>query len=260
MLAVDVAGVEVRYGRIVALEDVTLRVPHPSICVVLGPNGAGKTTLLRTLLGLVKPVRGSVKVLGVDVLREPARVRGLAGYVPQIEYINDEVPIRAYDVILYARLAKFGRTRPSEEDIDVVEEMLRLVQVPRESWFRPFNELSRGQQQKVLIARALALEPKILLLDEPFAAVDVPSQCEIAEFLRHLRDKHEVSVLVVAHEMLHLAKIVDYVALLNRRLIAFGEPRVALTPENLEKCYGVPLHVVEVEEFCVPLIGDRHFR
>ncbi len=259
MYAVEAHDLEVKYEKLIALENVSFRIPHPSITVVLGPNGAGKTTLLRAMLGLVKISKGEIKVFGKNVTENINGIRKLVGYVPQRDYINDYVPLTAFDVVLNAYLLRKGwLSIPRKKYINEVAFYLSLVGLPKDAWKKPFQELSIGQQQKVMIARALVLKPKLLLLDEPFSAVDIPSQCEIVNFLGFLKEKYKISIILVTHDITHIAPIIDYVILLNKKLIAFGRPRDVFTEENLLKTYGHRIRVISVKGFCIPLIGDRH--
>ena len=183
-IAVLTENLTVKYSETIALDNVSFQMPHPSILAVIGPNGAGKTTLLKALIGLVKISNGKVLIFGHDVTKDAEKIRKLVGYVPQKDRISNNIPIKARDVVLLAKLIKKGSLAiPTRKDIKEVKDALDAVLLPREAWNKRFPELSGGQQQKVLIARALATKPKLLLLDEPFSGVDSPSQQEIMEFL-----------------------------------------------------------------------------
>ena len=138
-----------------------------------------------------------------------------------------------------------------------VKDALEKVLLPKSAWNKRFNELSGGQKQKVLIARAIVLKPKLLILDEPFSGVDTVSQREIMSFLSSLKKKG-ISIIIVAHDINPIVEHVDYVLLLNKKMIAFGKPRSVLTEENLSRAYGIKVHVIVRGEACYAIIGDRH--
>ncbi|RLE54292.1 MAG: metal ABC transporter ATP-binding protein [Thermoprotei archaeon] len=255
---VVVKDLTVEYEGVIALEDVSLEVSEPSFTVVLGPNGAGKSTLLKTLIGFIRPVRGIVRVLGIDPTKEPYRVRKLVGYLPQREFIERDIPIKVRDVILFGLLARRPPPRVATvRDLEKVREVLKIVGL-EELADKRFDELSGGQQQRVLIARALVSDPKLLLLDEPLSATDVKTQVSILELLRELVDERNVSVIMVTHDVSVAVEYSDYVALLNRRLLAFGKPGDVLTPSNLVKAYGEGLRMFLTKEGRVMFIADQH--
>lgn len=250
-------GVEVRYQAEPALMDVSFRVDEPAFVAVVGPNGAGKTTLLRTALGLVRPAKGRVVVLGVDVLRDPWRVRRMVGYVPQRERIDQTMPALVRDVVLMGRaLRKPLIGKLGDEDVEAALRALERVGL-RELWDEPFAHLSGGQQQRVLIARALAAEPKLLLLDEPLSGTDAASQEVIVGLLAELV-RGGVGVVMVTHDLSPLLEHADYVLLLNKHLIAFGRPGELLDPELLAKAYERRVRVFRMGTQCFVVSGDSH--
>ncbi|RLE69919.1 MAG: metal ABC transporter ATP-binding protein [Thermoprotei archaeon] len=249
--------VDVAYAHELALIDVTFTIEEPAFTVIVGPNGAGKTTLLRAALGLVKPVRGRIIVLGIDVEKDPWRVRRLVGYVPQRERLDQTMPALVRDVVLMGvSLRKPLTRRLTRRDYEKAEQALKRVGL-EELWDEPFTHLSGGQQQRVLIARALAAEPKLLLLDEPLSGVDPQSQEAIVKLLSEMV-KGGVGVVMVTHDLNPLIGYVDYLMLLNKRVIAFGRPSKLLEPEVLSKTYGRRVHVFRVGSTCFVLSGDSH--
>lgn len=221
-----VENLTVGYNGKQALVDVTFGVQPGERVAVVGPNGAGKTTLFKVLVGLLHPQSGRILTDGAEI-----------GYVTQRSSVDWSFPVSVHDVVMMGRVGKMGWfrwQRPS--DRDVVRRS--LAQVGMSDYAdRQIGELSGGQQQRVFIARALAQEATILLMDEPFAGVDVPSQEAIVEMLDRLRQR-SVTVLVSTHDLNLAAEHFDRLALLNRRLIAFGPPREAITREFLAAAYG----------------------
>ncbi len=259
LLAVEVENLTVGYSGIVAIQDVTFEMPHPSILAIIGPNGAGKTTLLKAILGILKPMKGEVKVFGFNIEENIHTVRKLIGYVPQREKISENIPLRARDIVLLGRLIRQGPLAiPTKNDILATKNALKSVLLPPETWNKKFSELSGGQKQKVLIARALVFNPKLLLLDEPFSAVDAPSQRELMDLLVHLKIKHNVSTIIVTHDINPIVEKIDYLLLLNRQAIAFGKPKDVLTDENLTRAYGIRVRLLTHEGVCYAIIGDYH--
>lgn len=218
------------------LEDVSLTVAPRDYLAILGPNGSGKTTLLKVVLGILKPDRGSVRVFG----SRPSEARGRIGYVPQRFDFDRDFPIRVRDVVLMGRLATRGGWRPfTAEDRGAARAMLERVEM--ESYAQaPIGTLSGGQLQRVLIARALAQHPDLLLLDEPTASLDERIEHSVWDLLEEL--SHEMTVILVSHDIGAISRYVRSVACLNRRL--YGHPSKQLTNEILEATYGCPVDLL----------------
>ncbi|HEX2486687.1 MAG TPA: metal ABC transporter ATP-binding protein [Myxococcota bacterium] len=234
--AIELRGVWFAYGSVPVLEDVNLVVEPRDYLALLGPNGGGKTTLLRLVLGLLRPTRGSVRVLGV----EPTRAHGRVGYVPQRAQFDPEFPIRVVDVVRMGRLRRDRMLRPlTARDREVAARALATVEAA-ELAERPIGALSGGQLQRVLIARALALEPELLLLDEPTASLDERIGTSVWELLAEL--SRSLTVVVISHDIGAISRHVRSVACLNRRLHA--HPSRELTPEMLEATYGCPVDLI----------------
>ncbi len=233
--AAELAGVSVSLGGNPALEDVSLRIEPRDYLAILGPNGGGKTTLLKVLLGLVAPDRGEVRVLG----KPPRQARGEVGYVPQYVRFDLGFPIRVRDVVRMGRLgaSQLGRVGPA--DLAFVGGALERVEMGPLAE-RPIGALSGGQLQRVLIARALAQQPKLLLLDEPTASLDQRIGRSIWELFEEL--SQEMAVVVVSHDVGAISRYVRGVACLNGRLHA--HPSKQLTPEILEATYGCPVDLL----------------
>jgi ABC-type Mn2+/Zn2+ transport system ATPase subunit len=248
-------GVTVGYDGRPALEDVTMSVPHGAQVAIVGPNGAGKSTLFKALVGLL-PVR-SGRVLLHD--REPGGQADPVAYVPQREEIDWGFPVTVHDVVMMGRYGRLGWfRRPGAADREVVARCLDELGIA-ELEKRAIGELSGGQQQRVFLARALAQEPHVLLLDEPFTGVDVGAREALLTLLARLRDRG-ITVLVSTHDMQTAAERFELVALLNRRLIAYGAPSDVFTQEHLSEAFGGQAlflnGMVVIDQCCPGHVGD----
>jgi len=233
-----------------ALEGVTLEIPRGSLVGILGPNGGGKSTLIKALLGLIKPQRGRVEILGQPADRRVRRVRRLVGYVPQQDDVDLAFPVSVLDVALMGRVPSMRPFRRfTKRDRRLASEALRTVGMERLA-DSPIGELSGGQQQRTFLARALAQEAEVLLLDEPVSGVDAPSQQEIFELLRRLRERGK-TVMVTSHDLSAANERFDLALLLNRSVVAFGQPEEVFTAERLSQAYGGRLRVLRVGESTV---------
>jgi zinc transport system ATP-binding protein len=224
------------YNSEPVLEDINLSVRELDFIGLIGPNGGGKTTLLKVLLGLLPPTRGQVRVMGQSVQEGRQHI----GYVPQSAEFDRDFPINVWDV---TRMGRLGRRRPLQrytaEDEEVVAQALRSVEM-LDLRDRPIGALSGGQRQRVYIARALATEPDILLLDEPMASVDPQVSTGIYELLRQLNE--QITILLVSHDMSAISSHVKTVGCLNRRLFYHGEKQI--TPDMLELAYQCPIDLI----------------
>ena len=231
--ALHVEDLTVAYRHAPVLWDIDLDVPPGVMCAVVGPNGAGKSTLLKAALGLVEPVAGHVRFLGLPY----RQVRRRVAYVPQRSSVDWDFPATALDVVemgLYGRLGWFRRPGKAER----AAALAALADVEMADFAaRPIAELSGGQQQRVFIARALVQAPEVLLLDEPMAGVDAVTEAAIVALLRRLRDGG-CTVIVVHHDLHTVAALFDWMVLLNVRVIAQGPVAQVLTAENLARAYG----------------------
>lgn len=258
--AVMAKGVSFSYdGKERVLQDITFRVGRGQFAAIMGPNGSGKSTLVKILIGLLRPTAGRVEVLGMDPSEDPMGVQRAVGYMPQRDSISKNLPVKVSEVVLLGRMSRKGPLSvKTPGDIREARKALEYVGVP-ELWNRPFSALSGGQQQKVLLARALAVDPQILILDEPFSAMDVPSQDSIVEILNDLKRERGMTIITVVHDVNPILHHLDLLMLLNHRLVAFGPPRRVLTSENLIETYGAPVKTVTCESgFCHPILGDTH--
>jgi ABC-type Mn2+/Zn2+ transport system ATPase subunit len=247
----------VRFDGRSALEDIDVRIPVPSVTIIIGPNGAGKSTFLRTLIGSVRPASGSVEVLGMDPATKSDQVKRAVSYVAQKERFSYPVPIKVSEVVMMGLLVDKAIPRVhGKVDDRKVADALHVVDM--DSYFdAPFDRLSGGQQQRVLLARSIIRKPKLLLLDEPFNAVDVLTQCAIIEHLQRLRNSG-VGILLVTHDSNPLARITEYVMVLDKRLVGFGPPRAVLKQEVLAQVYGGAAKVLDGEPCPYVVLGDIH--
>jgi len=233
---IHLEDVWVRYDEQVVLEEVNLSVEAHDFLGIIGPNGGGKTTLLKVILGLVKPSRGKVTVLGGS----PEESRRFVGYVPQYTRFDREFPVSVWDVALMGRLGQRGRFRKyTAEDKRIAAEALERVEM-LDLKGRQIGKLSGGQIQRVLIARALATEPTILLLDEPTASLDTQIEVDLYELLRRLNE--EVTIILVSHDIGVISAYVKKIACLNRRLIYHASKEI--TPDMLEEAYRCPVDLI----------------
>jgi manganese/iron transport system ATP-binding protein len=229
-----VGSVSVVLGGHEVLHEVNLRVPAGELVGMIGPNGAGKTTLLRSVLGLLPLSTGTITVAG----RSPQAARGRVGYVPQRHEFAWDFPISVQQAVLTGRTRSIGLLRRAgRTDRQAVAESLdRLGLTPLAR--RPLGELSGGQRQRVLVARALALRPELLLLDEPFTGLDVPTQELLTALLRELRDEG-TAVLMTTHDLPAAAALCGRLCLLNRTVIADAAPSELDDPQVWLRAFGV---------------------
>ncbi|MBE9143420.1 metal ABC transporter ATP-binding protein [Planktothrix mougeotii] len=211
------------------LEEINLTVHELDFLGLIGPNGGGKTTLIKVLLGLLKPLKGEVKIMGRSVIQG----RRYLGYVPQILEFDRNFPVRVDEVVRMGRLGKRSLFQPyTKKDEEIVIQALEKVEMLNLR-NRPIGELSGGQRQRVYIARALASEPQILLLDEPTASVD-PKMCSsIYELLLKLNEY--MTIVMITHDINTMSSYVKTIGCLNRRLHYHGEQQI--TPKMLEQTY-----------------------
>ncbi len=243
-------GVTVRYGDgQPALENVSFRLERGERVAIVGPNGAGKSTLLKAIAGILVPSAGTVDVYGAV-----AGGHICIGYVPQRSQVDWNFPVTVADVVLMGRVARIGLFRQAgREDRRLVAESLAQVGMSDLAG-RQIGELSGGQQQRVFIARALAQEAELLLMDEPLTGLDVPSQEAIFDILDILRGRR-MTVLVSTHDLQLAADRFDRLMLLRRQVIGFGPAAAVLTPANLRLAYGTHMTVIAAPEGVLAL-GD----
>ena len=246
--AVELEKIWVRYGDQTVLEDITLTVEEGEIVSIVGPNGGGKTTLLLTIVGLIKPSSGIVRVLG----KEPSenRKNGIIGFLPQNMEYDRFFPVSAFDVVAMSRFAQKpagGRLEAKDRDrILLALERVGMQDIEKHH----FGSLSGGQKQRVLIARALVGEPRLLILDEPSTGLDAVAQDVFYQILRSIRDEEKITILLVSHDIGTVSSVVDRLACLNKRIHFHGKPRECIPTEALEKVFGRHIQFVLHDEHC----------
>jgi len=219
----------------VALDNATFRVPEATICALVGVNGSGKSTLFKALMGFVPLARGQVSILGRPVKGAPRR--NTIAYVPQSEEVDWNFPVLVEDVVMMGRYGHMGfLRRPSPEDHATVDTALERVNMS-DFRTRQIGELSGGQKKRVFLARALAQEGDVILLDEPFTGVDVTTEDAIIALLRELRDEGRV-ILVSTHNLGSVPQFCDQVVLVNRTVLDYGPTESVFTQNNLEQAFG----------------------
>ena len=232
----SVRNLSVQYGGRAALENFSWSAPERGLVAIVGPNGAGKSTLLKAVLGLVPKAAGSAEVFGKPVSEQ----RGVIAYVPQRASVDWDFPATAADVVAMGLYRKIGWLKPVRaSDRQAAQKYLDMVRLG-EFGDRQIGALSGGQQQRVFLARALAQQAKLFLLDEPFAGVDAITEGVMTGVFRDLREAGAL-VVCVHHDLSSVKEIFDHVVLLNRKLIAGGPVASTFTPDNIARTYGVPL-------------------
>ncbi len=248
----EVQDIRIGYGDRVVVEDLTFSVPHGARVAVVGPNGAGKSTLFKALVGLLPLRQGQVFIHGLPL----GNHKDCVAYVPQREEVDWRFPVTVEDVVMMGRYDhQDWLKRVTASDRQAVRSSLAQMGIG-DLASQSIGDLSGGQQQRVFLARALAQEPHILLMDEPFTGVDVPTREATLRLLDDLR-RAQVTAMIATHDLNLAAQQFDLMLLLNRRLIAFGTPAEVMKQEHLSKAFGSHLTLlgdgsVVVDECCPP--------
>ncbi len=247
--ALALVDVSVYYDHRQVLDHLTMDVERGERLAVVGPNGAGKSTLFKLIAGVLEPTTGEIRVYG-----------GLPGkhiciaYVPQRSQVDWNFPVNVSDVIMMGRVSKLGLFhQPRDTDRQVVAQCLQTVGL-QDLAERQISELSGGQQQRMFIARALAQEAELILMDEPLNGLDMPAQENIFAILETLR-RNKVTVMISTHDLNLAAERFDRVLLLNRQILGFGPADQVLSAENLVNAYGSHLRMIQTEKGLLAL-GD----
>ena len=229
-------GVTITYNNgHTALRDAGFCTPLGSITALVGVNGSGKSTLFKAIMGFLKPAAGTIQVLGQSV--SSAIGRNLVAYVPQNEEVDWDFPVLVKDVVMMGRYGHMGFfRRPRPTDREAVDQALQRVQMD-ELRHRQIGELSGGQKKRVFLARALAQQAKVILLDEPFTGVDVKTEDAIIELLKALRDEGCV-ILVSTHNLGSVPEFCDRTVLVKNTVLTYGPTEQVFTRPNLELAFG----------------------
>lgn len=235
--AIDIRNLSVSYGNIVALQDINLKIAYGDFIGIIGPNGSGKSSLLKSILGLVKISRGEISILG----KKPQEARSQIGYVPQAAHIDRQFPISVREAVLMGRLATGTPVfhRYVAKDLQIVDHYLELLEIA-DLADRQIGQLSGGQLKRVLVARALVVMPRILLLDEPTAGVDAHSSSDIYEILRDLN--RDITIIIVTHDTMAVSSYLKSIACINQTLFYHGDPN--LSSELVMQVYGCPVDLI----------------
>ena len=234
-ISIDVQNITVAYHGKVALHSASLQLKSGTICGLVGMNGAGKSTLFKAIMGFVKPTTGQVFINGLPIRR--IQKSNLVAYVPQSEEVDWDFPVSVYDVVMMGRYGYMNFLRmPRSSDKRAVQESLERV----EMWDmcdRQIGELSGGQKKRTFFARALAQQARVLLLDEPFAGVDIKTEKMMVDLLMELRQMDH-TILVSTHDLASVTTFCNQVVLINRSILAYGNTDEVFTEENLSRTFG----------------------
>ncbi|WP_323744415.1 metal ABC transporter ATP-binding protein [Pseudoclavibacter sp. VKM Ac-2888] len=232
----EVDALTVHYGEVLALDRASLSIAPGRVCGLIGMNGSGKSTLFKSIMGVVRPDAGTVRILGGS--SADARKRGSVSYVPQSEQVDWDFPLSVRDVVMTGRYGHLGITRrPRARDHSAVDAALERVELS-ELAGRQIGQLSGGQRKRAFVARGIAQEAEVLLLDEPFAGVDTRSQATMTSLLRELAGQG-VCILIATHDLGSLPELADEAVLFNRRVLLHASPEEIIRPENLALAFGI---------------------
>ncbi len=242
--SIDINDVTVRYNNgHTAIHNVTFRLEGGTTCALLGVNGSGKSTLFKSIMGLITPQQGKISLCSLPIRQ--ALKQNLIAYVPQSEEVDWQFPISVYDVVMQGRYGYMNFLRiPQQEDKRKVQQAMQRVNIEHLSE-RQIGELSGGQKKRVFLARALAQQSKIILLDEPFTGVDVKTENAIVELLGQLRNEGHL-ILVSTHNLGSVPDFCDQVVMINRTVIAAGKTETTFNQHNLELVFGGVLRYIKL--------------
>ena len=241
--SICVEDVTVRYNNgHTAIHNVSFHLEGGTTCALVGVNGSGKSTLFKSLMGLIHPQRGNITLCHLPI--KQALKQNLVSYVPQSEEVDWQFPASVYDVVLMGRYGYMNFLRPSETDKQKVQEAMQRVNIEHLA-HRQIGELSGGQKKRVFLARALAQQSKIILLDEPFTGVDVQTENAIVDLLGQLRNEGHL-ILVSTHNLGSVPDFCDQVVMINRTVIAAGSTETTFNQHNLELVFGGVLRHIKL--------------
>jgi ABC-type cobalamin/Fe3+-siderophores transport system ATPase subunit len=254
---IDIQNTTIAYREGLALNSISLTINEGEFVAIAGPNGAGKTTLLTAINGLARVSAGTQSIFGMQVNKRTQNViRRDIGYVSQIANIDPRMPMRVKDVVMLGRLARTGLFKKlSSQDNDILEQVFELTDI-RHLINKPIGHLSGGEQRKVAIARALAQEPRIMLLDEPISSLDINAQAAILELIDKVHQKKRLTTVLVMHQLDLLPKNCFRIILLkNARIIFDGALKEALREDILSELYDCRVEIIQND--CAVVIRAR---
>ncbi|MBM4122434.1 MAG: metal ABC transporter ATP-binding protein [Nitrospira sp.] len=243
------------FPGVIALQDISLDIAEGEFVGVIGPNGSGKTTLCRAVLGLMEPMGGSLQIFDCACQELRCHHRARIGYLPQKGTLDRNFPITVLEAVMMGRYGALGLfRRPTGRDREIALDALNNVgmQDHRDS---ALGGLSGGQQQRVFIARALAQQPEVLLLDEPTTGIDITTQHSVVDLIRRLHQDLKLTILLITHDINMIRPHVDRLVLLKTRLYAAGPPDEVLRPDLLRQVYGKDLVITEKD---LVIVEDYH--
>lgn len=242
---IEINNLKFSYDSVPVLDNITITLEGPKFISILGPNGVGKSTLIHCINKILEPTEGSVLVDGKDLKETTIKeLSKIMGYVPYSA--NDIFPLSVVDTVLMGRHphSKIGSL---DEDLGIVYDTLDLLGIS-DLAMRPFTELSAGQHQKVMLARGLAQEPKILLLDEPTSNLDIKHQLDVAKLLKKMSVEKNILVIMICHDINIAAKYSDEIILMHEgSIFKVGSPKEVITADNLETVYGVESEIIDYD-------------
>lgn len=243
MEVISVKNLTVSYQKKPAIKSINLKITEGSIVGIIGPNGAGKSTLIKAILGLLPYDTGEVKIFGKNLNESRKRI----SYIPQREQFDWDFPINVEDVVMMGRYSHLGMfSFPGKKDKEIVQEKIQKVGM-QDFRTRQIRNLSGGQQQRIFLARALAQESDIYLMDEPFVGVDAKTERTIFDLMNELKEQNK-TILVVHHDLGKVTEYFDKLILINQTLVAYGDTDLVFNKELISKTYGGRLTILQKTE------------
>lgn len=243
------------FPGLIALQEISLSIYEGEFIGVIGPNGSGKTTLCRAVLGLLAPLEGHLHIFDCACSELRCHHRAKIGYLPQKGVVDRNFPVTVIEAVMMGRYGALGLfRRPGKKDYAIALDALAQVDMDSQK-DAALGHLSGGQQQRVFIARALAQQPRVLILDEPTTGLDITAQHNVIELVQHLHKELKLTVLLITHDINMIRSRVDRLVLLKTKLFAAGPPTDVLKPDILHQVYGKDLVITEKD---LVIVEDYH--